>query len=64
MTLLFVEQAAFTTAVEASKKIAAAAVARPKDGEDFIFFAVERELDKCDVWKRREHELRRGWSLR
>lgn len=37
MTLLFVEQAAFTTAVEASRKIAAAAVARPKDGEDFIF---------------------------
>lgn len=36
MTLLFVEQAAFTTAVEASREIAATAAARPKDDEDLI----------------------------
>lgn len=36
MTLLLVEQAAFTTAVEVSRETTATAVARPKDEEDLI----------------------------
>lgn len=36
MTLLLVEQAAFTTAVEASREIATTAEARPKVEEDLI----------------------------
>lgn len=51
MTLLFVEQAAFTIAVEASREIAVAAVARPKDDEVLIVadLLFESELDRCGV---------------
>lgn len=48
MTLLFVEQAAFTIAVEASREIAAAAVARPKD-EDLIVADLLLKVSWTDV---------------
>lgn len=54
MTLLLVEQAAVTTAVEATREIAATAVARPKDEEDLISFAVETELDRLRCLERGE----------
>lgn len=45
MTLLLVEQAAFTTAVEASREIATTAeAARPKDEEDLIVLLLKGEL--------------------
>lgn len=62
MTLLFVEQAAFTTAADASREIAATAAARPKVDEDLIVAGLLMKVSWTELMseERREYELQWG----